>query len=305
MNARGSRALGISKLVACGGRRKTRSRACRWASAAFSCGVAASGLVLTGTGSAAALTPGGGPPLKAAPIDFGLMTAGDVSSLTTAFDATVTGPVTVTSPDPAVFAVTGLETYTVSYQPVDLTGDLQAGHRLMRTVEPVYTPDQQVTGGGPVNVAQGERVVVRVAATAPAWTPPAGLEVDLTVDYNNLTSTIPVSVGVSQVEYSITPTYTSVKEGGSVDTSLDIDEVSGPATDVTLEAEQYQDIYGLSPLGMGVAYPAAVRVTQGHNFVTLRFQSTPGMVGTYDYLIEANVFGSTQDVGTVVVDVLP
>ena len=111
-------------------------------------------------------------------------------------------------------------------------------------------------------------------------------------------------MGVSLVEYSITPTYTSVKEGGTVDTSLDIDEVS-PDTDVTLEADQYQDIYGLSPLGIGVAYPTAVRVTQGHNFVTLRFQSTPGMVGTYDYLIEANIFGSTQDVGTVVVDVLP
>ena len=33
--------------------------------------------------------------------------------------------------------------------------------------------------------------------------------------------------------------------------SLDIDVVSGPDTHVTLEADQYQDIYGLTPLGMG------------------------------------------------------
>ncbi len=53
-----------------------------------------------------------------------------------------------------------------------------------------------------------------------------------------------------------------------------------------------------------MTYPKAVRVTQGHNFVTLHFQSTPGMLGIYDYLVQATAFGTTQDVGTVVVDVL-
>jgi hypothetical protein len=304
MNAPNPQTPDITEPVAAG-RRQRQPRAARWSSAAFGVGMTVTGLVLANTGPAAAVTLAGGPPLQAAQIDFGLMSVGAVSSLTTAFDARASGPVTITSPDPAVFDVVGVDTYTVTYEPVDPTGDLPAGHRAVRAFEPVYTLDQSVAGGGPVNVAQGERVVMRVAATAPAWTPPDGLEVELMVEDNGAKSTVPVSVDVSRVDYEISPGYFSVSEGGSVDVSLDIDVLSGPDTDVTLEIHQYQDIYGLSPLGMGVAYPTTVGVTQGHNFVTLHFQSTPGMLGVYDYLVQAAAFGTTQDLGSVVVDVRP
>ncbi len=192
MNAPNPQTRDITEPVAAR-RRQRQPRAARWASAALGIGMLATGLVLANTGPAEAVPLGGGPPLQAAPIGFGLMSVGALSSLTTAFDARESGPVTITSPDPAVFDVDGVDTYTVTYEPVDATGDLPAGHRAVRAFEPVYTLDQEVAGGGPVNVAQGERVVIRVSATAPAWTPPDGLEVELMVDDNGAKSTVPTS----------------------------------------------------------------------------------------------------------------
>ncbi len=104
MNVPGQRALGIGKLVPRPGC-KSPFRGRRWASAAFSFGMAATGLVLASTGSAAAHTLGRRPP---APAGSDRLRPDDGRRSLFAHDGfrhDGDGPVTITSPDPAVFAV--------------------------------------------------------------------------------------------------------------------------------------------------------------------------------------------------------
>jgi len=286
----------------------TISRRRRVVTAGLAAAVVAVGLSATSVGATAPRLAGQPAPVVATPVRFTNAAPGSTGTANTTFDALASGALTVSSPDPALFTVTSISSSIVTTTVVDTSGDLLPGQR---TTKPLYsttlTPDGWVAGGGPLNVAAGERIQVQVSVTAPATTPVTGINELLTVHDGGVTSTIPVSVSVVSVWAELQHPFmnTDIHAGQTLTVPIVIHSVSGPDTDVVIDSVVVPDFYGFVAYGVGTA-PMTVHVAHGDAVVYLQVVSSYGAsAGDHNLYIRMTAFGNASKVGNMDVRIVP
>ncbi len=265
------------------------------------------GCSTTGAGAVAPTTLGQPPVVTATPFRFGDVDPGATGTATTTFDALASGPLSVTSPDPAVFTVSSISSSIVTTTVVDTSGDLRPG---ARTTKPLYsttlTPDGWVSGSGPLIVTKGERIKVTMSVSAPATTPPAGLNEVVTVNDAGAITSIPVSVRVISIWAEQAHFVNgNIHPGQTLTVPLVIHYVSGPDTDVVIDSLIPIDMYGFTKYGVGTD-PLTVHVTNGDTVVPLTIvTSKQTQADDYGLYVRMTAFGTASKVTTVHVRVTP
>jgi hypothetical protein len=237
-------------------------------------------------------------------VELGIVQPGTTTNTSSQFVATATGALSVTSPQPAIATVTSIQTYTVTTDYLDTSGDLLPGHRRPKpTLITVVDLDQTVLGEGPVVVTAGEKVVVHIQVAAPASTPDGGTTVDLAVNDAGAAAELPVHLTVGDVRASL-PGWgiVSMKPGTTIVVPIVVHSLSGPTTGVTILADVLGNTYGLPDLDLG-ASGAAATVSHGDTTLYVTLTADHNLVD-HAVLIRLVAFGTTTTVGDLFVHML-
>ena len=245
---------------------------------------------------ASAATASSGAPVTSS-VELGIVGPGSGQDTSSSFFATAGGSVSVTSPDVTIATITSIQTFTVTTDLVDTSGDLRPGRpRPKPTYVTTVTPDRTVVGQTPIAVDAGEKVVVNLHVVAPASTPDIGTSVNIAVDDAGAWASIPMHLTVGDVRASL-PGYgvVTMKPGTTIVVPITVHSLSGPSTAVTILANVLADYYGIADPYLGVS-GAAATVSHGDTvlYVTL---TAANVLAAHSVLIRLVAYGTTTTVG--------